>query len=264
VEAVLAQDGPRFEAVYVNDGSTDETAALLDRRAAESATLRVIHTGNRGPGAARNTAARTARGAYLLFLDDDAVPPPGWLDAMLAARQRHGCRVLCGGIAPYALDTPAERYLHHRMQRSLGTRPRTLRAAPSGNLLVERALFEHVGGFAEARWGAAEDWDLCLRLRAAGAEIVYDPAATVRHRYQRAWPAARERVLAMGRTGMVMTRTRGGNPHAYAALNLVRWAASPVWAAWRYPPALYLAALRMETAFITARLREYLRPGRAG
>jgi glycosyltransferase involved in cell wall biosynthesis len=263
VDAVLAQEGVEYEAVYVNDGSTDETAAVLDRYAAAHPHLRALHTANGGPGAARNAGAARARGEWLVFLDDDALPPCDWLRTMLKRRAHHDCRVLCGGIAPYALDTPAEQYLHYRMQRSLGRRARRVRAAPSGNLLAGRALFEKVGGFAETRWGAAEDWDLCLRLRAAGEAIVYDPAATVRHRYQRDWDAALARVRAMGRTGVVMTRAHGGNSHAYVAFNLLRWAASPVWTAWRYPPGLYAAALRMETAFMMARLREYVRPGAA-
>ena len=71
---------PELEIVVVNDGSTDETASVVRRFAG----VRLIHQANAGPAAARNRGAREARGDILLFTDDDCVPTPTWIEAMLA------------------------------------------------------------------------------------------------------------------------------------------------------------------------------------
>lgn len=242
-----------FEVIYVNDGSEDGTSELLDRWARAQPRLTCLRTEGVGPAAARNRGVERARGAFLLFIDDDAVPPARWVEAMLNAQQKWDCGVVCGGIGPYSLETRAERYLHHRMQLALGRRPRLMRAAPSGNLLVRRELFEQAGGFDE-ELRAAEDWDLTLRLRDAGAVIRYVPSVTVRHRYQRDWSCAEERIKAMGRAGVQVARKRGRPLALYAAHSVLRAMLSPIWALWRFPLDLCPAAVSMEMQFAAARL----------
>lgn len=261
LDSVLAQEGADYEAIYIDDASTDDTAAVLaDYEAAHAGRLRVVRREeNRGPGPARNAGAGTARGAFLLFTDDDTVVPRHWVKGMLARHQAHACDVLCGGIGPYSLSTPVERYLHHRMQTRLGKKARRIAVAPTGNLLVPRALFEEVGGFCEEWLPAAEDWELCYRLRAAGASIYYDPAVAISHKYQPQWAPALARMRAMGEMGVRISGARYRSLTAYVGYSAVRFLASPVWALWRYPLDLYFVALRMEAAFCGARLRAYLR-----
>src|SRR5712671_6437213 len=69
IASVLAQRGCEFEVVVVDDGSSDDTLAVVEHL--DDARLRSISQPNRGPSAARNEGAKIARGEYLVFLDSD-------------------------------------------------------------------------------------------------------------------------------------------------------------------------------------------------
>src|SRR5262245_59990256 len=72
ITSVLAQSYRPVEIVLVNDGSTDETPAVMDAiAAAHSAEVRVVHQSNSGPGLAREAGRRTARGEFIQYLDSD-------------------------------------------------------------------------------------------------------------------------------------------------------------------------------------------------
>jgi len=84
LDALLQQmAGPNLEILVVDDGSTDNTADVVSRYPG----VRYITQANAGPAAARNRGAGEARGTIILFTDDDCVPMPNWLDAMLAPFQ---------------------------------------------------------------------------------------------------------------------------------------------------------------------------------
>lgn len=82
LESVLTQSFMDWEAVCVDDGSTDDTGHILDEYAAKDARIRVVHQENGGLSVARNTGLRHATGEYLLFLDSDDVLTPGALDIL--------------------------------------------------------------------------------------------------------------------------------------------------------------------------------------
>lgn len=80
LDALLLQTkGRGIEIVVVNDGSPDDTAGTMSRYP----DVRLINQTNAGPAAARNRGALDATGSIILFTDDDCVPTPGWIDAML-------------------------------------------------------------------------------------------------------------------------------------------------------------------------------------
>lgn len=79
----LGEDASEIEVIFVDDGSTDGSGAMLDAFAAET-SFRVIHKPNGGEGSARNAGIDAASGAYLTFLDGDDVLLPNALTEMLA------------------------------------------------------------------------------------------------------------------------------------------------------------------------------------
>ena len=76
IKSLLMQSYADWEAIFIDDGSTDDSGSILDEYAAREKRIRVIHQENKGVSAARNAAIDIAGGEYLLFLDaDDALVP---------------------------------------------------------------------------------------------------------------------------------------------------------------------------------------------
>lgn len=72
IDSALIQARDDFEVIVIDDGSKDKTLEILELYASKNkACVRCFHQGNKGPGAARNTGVRIAKGKYLYFLDAD-------------------------------------------------------------------------------------------------------------------------------------------------------------------------------------------------
>lgn len=83
LDSVLAQNiCSEYEAILIDDGSTDGSGAICDEYAAAHPQFRVMHTENQGPSAARNNGLRIAKGRYILFLDADDLWSSGFLSAL--------------------------------------------------------------------------------------------------------------------------------------------------------------------------------------
>jgi glycosyltransferase involved in cell wall biosynthesis len=107
LDSVLAQAGTLgqargrhgLEVVVVDDGSTDATGDLADEYAARDPRVRVVHTENRGLGAARNEGFRHVRGDLLAFADSDDVVAPSAYAVMVRDLDKRGCDFVTGSVA---------------------------------------------------------------------------------------------------------------------------------------------------------------------
>ena len=100
-------DPSEFEVVFVDDGSTDGTPALLDRVAAETPNMRVIHTPNSGwPGRPRNVGIDAAQGDYVFLSDHDDRLDPEALERLTAFADEHGSDVVVGKIVGVGRSAP--------------------------------------------------------------------------------------------------------------------------------------------------------------
>lgn len=188
LEAMLAQEAPLpgapgdpapgYEVVVV-DSSPDEASAEVVRRYPQ---VHFVRSPERLlPHAARNAGAAVARGGLLVFTDPDIYPPAHWLRTLVAAHEGSG-RPVVGSLACHGgrwLDVGI--HLCKFSKWLPGGEPRPLDMMPTANLLVDRAVFDEVGGFDgdQMQGDVLFSWDLVAR----GHEPWFEPAAVVDHHH---------------------------------------------------------------------------------
>ena len=97
IDALAAQTRGDFEAIFVDDGSPDGSAAILEQAAKADPRIRVIRKENGGVSTARNAGIEAAQGKYLAFVDSDDLITPDFNSRMVDAAETYGADlVLCG------------------------------------------------------------------------------------------------------------------------------------------------------------------------
>lgn len=193
-----------------NCSKTDETRCLVkshDR-------MRYVREGKPGLNAARNRALREARQDIVAFMDDDAIPDPDWLRALLHNFDDPLVFCVTGLTMPLELETEAQEWFERYSPFGRGfqrviydsgnCRPSSAGRVGAGvNMAFRREVVDRVGPFDEAldagtptRSGG--DTEMLSRLLAAGYRIVYDPAALNWHLHRRTWKELRHTLYGYG------------------------------------------------------------------
>lgn len=179
------------EIVLVDNASTDGTREFLDSLSGDVVVVR--NTENLGFATACNQGARVSRGRNIVFLNNDTVAQPGWLQALLAAAKEEGAGI-CGARLLY----PDGRIQHAGVafngdgvgyhifngfpkDHPAVSKRRRVQAVTAACMLVRRDLFESLGGFDEGYRNGFEDVDFCLRAGEKGHRILYVPECAVIH-----------------------------------------------------------------------------------
>ena len=98
VDSVLAQDFEDFEAVLVDDGSTDGSHRLCDELATKDSRIRVLHKENGGLSSARNAGIDVMRGELACFVDSDDFIEPNHLSTLLSLLEKYDAAIAVGGL----------------------------------------------------------------------------------------------------------------------------------------------------------------------
>ncbi len=161
IDSALAQTHPAIEAVVVDDGSGDDSRAVIS---GYGGRIRSVFQENQGLAAARNSGIAAANGDFLLFLDSDDILEPGAVAGLLRAREQNGGGDLLVYGDSLLFDGAAARPVRRREHSGM-----IWRKLLAGNfihcheVLVPRGLLLAAGGF-DPGLKMSEDFDLWLRL----------------------------------------------------------------------------------------------------
>lgn len=164
-----------FEAIVVDDGSSDATAAVAEKVAHGDPRFRVIRQANCGPGPARNTATAEARGRYLAFADGDDFVPRHAYERMLGSLGVTGSQIAAGGALRFDSVSAWSSWIHERPFRAI-QRATDIRRFPG--LVLDRMPWNHVVD--RTFWMAQglefpamlyEDWPTILAMHLAAESV---------------------------------------------------------------------------------------------
>jgi len=219
LDALTSLDYPqeRLELLVVDnapaDSSTREVVARYPR-------VRYVCEPRPGLDWARNCAIRAARGEIIAFTDDDVSVDPGWVRAIAAAFDEEP-QAMCvtGLVVPDEIDTPAQALFETYGGFGRGFDRSVARVAPGesagrkyggtgrfgtgANMAFRRVFFEREGLFDPALdvgtpANGGGDLEMFFRVLKTGHELVYEPAALVRHRHRRDYAALRTQLVNNG------------------------------------------------------------------
>ena len=194
IERVLETKGDlEIDIVVVDNGSSDDTPEILG--AFGDSVRTISNAENRGFTVASNQGARAARGRHIVFLNNDTLPEPGWLEWLVHTADKQQDVGAVGSKLVYPDGTLQEAggiifsdgsgCNYGRGDDPNHPRYRYVREVDycsAASLLVKRDVFDRLGGFDE-RYAPAyyEDTDLCFGVRSLGLKVIYQPKSVVVH-----------------------------------------------------------------------------------
>jgi glycosyltransferase involved in cell wall biosynthesis len=182
IASLQSQSHEHWEAIVVDDGSTDDTAAQVAVLAQQDARIIYIHQHNQGVSTARNTGIARARGEFVLFLDADDLLSPSKLHAHIEHFRRCPSVDISYSTFRYFADSKRnEFFTNYRLDSQQewsrpvsgygkDTFPTFIRKnnLPLQAAMFRRPLLNRVGYF-DPTMRALEDWDYLLRCILRGA-----------------------------------------------------------------------------------------------
>ena len=247
VESLRKQTHEALELLFIDDGSTDGSPALLDEYAKADPRIRVIHKANGGVSAARNDGIDAATGDFIGFVDSDDSVEPAFVETLLAAFSAHpeiGVSIVNRFIHGHPNGRPvggtegAERVLSPREAiRCVVSIGKSFEGYLWNKLFRAEIFRETENGGPRFRLDPSvsicEDLLLCVQIFAAGQSAYYDPAPLYHYLYRESSAlrtvnekrmsefAARERVEAIAAPFGEDVLAYARLSHVKSALNLL-------------------------------------------
>ena len=180
IASVEAQHYPNIEIIIVDDGSREESAAFLAGLLESKPSIRLSAQNNQGVAAARNHAARLAKGEYFLFLDADDQILPDYIQKSVAVLESNpDCKLVYPLAEFFDAKEGTWQLPPYEGIKSLLTGNRIPTAS------IHRAAdFNALAGFDE-NFATHEDWDFWIRLLSGGGKVYQIPEVLFRYRKRR-------------------------------------------------------------------------------
>jgi hypothetical protein len=225
LRALLEDTGnPTREILVVDNASSDGSAAVAERIAAQHDSLRLLRSDtNRGYAGAVNLALSEAEGEYLAVLNMDVVVNDGWLEPLvrfleetpdagaacpLIMLESDPGRINAAGQNVHPTGLGFNRWLG-KPRGGAGSEPFRVSGLHGAAFLIRRVLLERLGGWDESGFLYHEDVELSWLLHLAGKEIHCIPASTVSHDYHLTMFPHKLFLLERNRWKMLLANLRG-------------------------------------------------------
>lgn len=169
IESIQNQTFQNWECILVDDGSIDDSSALVKTYAAKDGRLRPLRQAHRGIVGALQEGCAQARGRYIARMDADDIALPERLEKQYEYMQAHSNTALCGShVTMFGTEIGEGRKRYEEWLNSLQNHDDIVRdlfiecpiAHPT--FFLRREPFVRVGAYEDHGW--AEDYDLCMRL----------------------------------------------------------------------------------------------------
>lgn len=172
VESILNQTLTEFEFIIVNDGSSDNSANILNELSKKDKRIKIITQKNSGAASARNTAIKSANGTYIAIQDSDDISSPKRLKEQVDQLLNSGDNNLISCTGYNIIDIDDEIVAtHNKIYKDINKnilKGNTSVCHPS--MMIARTLLNSVGGY-NTFYNKTEDYDLIYRLLEKGASI---------------------------------------------------------------------------------------------
>jgi len=173
------EQGGLQEILFVDDGSTDNTAEIARRY-----PVQVITGTGSGPGAARNLGWRQAQGEYIWFIDSDCVAEPDALQKLIPHLDNPEVAGVGGSYANLYPDSLLATLIHEEIIARHRRMPQDVNFLATFNVIYRQQVLEEVGGFDETL-KLAQDAELAFRIVQAGYQLRFEIDSRVGHHHPR-------------------------------------------------------------------------------
>ena len=208
LDSVVAQTYESWEAIIVDDGSADGTAAVAAEYVARDVRFSLVRQSHLGVSAARNAALALSSAELLCFLDADDVYLPAFLEIQLRFASAHpdfdvySCNVDAwwpdGSRSPCLLGAGYDRVVETRLDDLIEQNRLTVM------VVVRRSVLVRLGGF-DPSARVLEDYELWVRAAVGGARLLHNPATLALYRQRPAGHGERHRDVPLAQRAVLQS-----------------------------------------------------------
>jgi len=198
LDSVLAQTFKDFEAICIDDGSTDNSLSLFNEYAGRDPRIKVMSQKNQGLVAARNNAIAAARGEYILPLDSDDMIAPNCIEILYDFITTHDYAVVAPSVVHFG-KLESKKIYWSNWPKPTRYNTYSLNTRIPCTAIYLKKFWEKYGGYDHLFDKGAEDYDFWLNFFDDGQKVIQLPRSSCYYCYRLKSTEEESRTLRAGR-----------------------------------------------------------------